>query len=209
MFNNLNLKTEIIYITKITKILKKGKKLRFKILVITGNYKNIIGFGIGKDIKFENARKKAIENSYKNLIYIKHFKINNKNTVPFSILLKLKKNSLISKPNYYNTGVRSNKLFYVLSKMSGFNNLLIKKQGPKNIINNTMLFFNFLNYLNTLNKNNFKFYKQKFNNKVKNLKEESKKKIFIKIKQKLRNYKIKNISFVLKNFNIKDIIKFL
>src|SRR5690606_31530080 len=62
--------SEILKIQKITKIEKKGKIIRFKIFVVTGNKKNTIGFGIGKDITFDGAFKKAINNSYKKLFII-------------------------------------------------------------------------------------------------------------------------------------------
>lgn len=143
-----NLKTEIINISKVTKILEKGKVIRFKVVVISGNYKNVIGLGVGKDLNFHTAKKKAIESSYKNLIYVNHYKRNNVNCLPSVFIIKFKKNKVYFKPNDYNTGIRSSKLFFILLNMAGFSQVLVKRLGSKNLMNNIYSFFLFLKKFN-------------------------------------------------------------
>jgi small subunit ribosomal protein S5 len=151
MFSKKNLKSEILYISKVTKILEKGKVIRFKVIVVTGNLKNLIGLGIGKDISLAIARKKAIESSYKNLIFVNHFFGNNEEkTIPNDFLVKIKKTLILFKPNAKKTGVRASKLFFVLAKLAGFNQLLVKRIKSKNVVNNIYSFFEFINRLNQL-----------------------------------------------------------
>jgi len=145
------LKSEILHITRITKILEKGKVIRFKVIVASGDSRNVIGLGIGKDVNLATAKKKAIESSYKNLITIKHFfDCNKEKTVPHGFLIKLKKSLILFKPNVRRTGIRAGKLFYVLAKLAGFNQLLVKKIKSKNIVNNIYIFFEFLKKLNSI-----------------------------------------------------------
>lgn len=149
MFQKKSLKSEILYISKVTKILEKGKVIRFKVVVATGNSKNLIGLGIGKDVNLAIARKKAIESSYKNLVFIKHyFSDNEERVIPFSFLIKMKKTLILFKPNIKRTGIRASKLFFVLAKLAGFDHLLIKRVKSKNVINNIYSFFEFINKLN-------------------------------------------------------------
>jgi len=149
MFTRKFLKSEILHISKVTKILEKGKVIRFKVIVVTGNSKNLIGLGIGKDVNLAVARKKAIESSYKNLIFIKHYFLSNdERTIPFNFLIKMKKTLILFKPNVKRTGIRASKLFFVLAKLAGFDQLLVKRIKSKNVINNIYSFFDFLNKLN-------------------------------------------------------------
>lgn len=145
------LKTEILHIGRVTKILEKGKVIRFKVIVASGNFKNIIGLGIGKDINFHVAKKKAIEDSYKNLTLVRHFiTIDKFKTIPFNLLIKLKKTKVLFKQNPIKTGIRASKLFFVLSKLAGFDQLLVKQIMSRNIINNIYAFFKFIDNLNDL-----------------------------------------------------------
>lgn len=140
-----SLKSEILHISKVTKILEKGKVIRFKVVVATGNSKNLIGLGIGKDINLAIARKKAIESSYKNLVFVKHyFTENEEKTIPVNILIKMKKTLILFKPNSKKTGIRASKLFFVLAKLSGFDHLLVKRIKSKNVMNNIYAFFDFI-----------------------------------------------------------------
>lgn len=149
MFQKKSLKSEILHISKVTKILEKGKVIRFKVVVATGNSKNLIGLGIGKDVNLAIARKKAIESSYKNLVFIKHyFSDNEERVIPCSFLIKMKKTLILFKPNMKRTGIRASKLFFVLAKLAGFDHLLIKRVKSKNVINNIYSFFEFINKLN-------------------------------------------------------------
>lgn len=142
--------TKVLHITKISKILEKGKLVRFKVVVATGDNKEIIGLGIGKDPNFNIARQKAINSSYKNLIFVNHFKLNNFNILPLGLRLKLKKNIVYFNPNRAKTGIKASKLLYVLLKLSGFDNVTAKRIGSKNVLNNIYIFFSFLNKLNEL-----------------------------------------------------------
>lgn len=143
------LKTEILHISKVTKILEKGKVIRFKVIVASGNYRNLIGLGVGKDINLSIAKKKALESSYKNLVFVNHYFGHNKEkTIPHSFLIKIKKTLVLFKPNQKKTGIRAGKLFFVLAKLAGFNHLLVKIIKSRNVMNNIYSFFEFIEQLN-------------------------------------------------------------
>lgn len=145
-----DLTTKVLHVSKISKILEKGKLVRFKVIVATGDNKEFIGLGIGKDPNFSVARQKAINSSYKNLIFVNHFKLNDQNILPLQFKLRLKKNIIYFSPRKSQTGIRASKLIYVLLKLAGFNHVSAKRIGPKNILNNIYIFFSFIRELNTL-----------------------------------------------------------
>lgn len=146
--------TKVLHITKISKILEKGKLVRFKVVVATGDNKEVIGLGIGKDPNFNIARQKAINSSYKNLIFVNHFKLEKLNILPLGLRLKLKKNIVYFNPNKSRSGVKASKLLYVLLKLAGFDHIMAKRIGPKNVLNNIYIFFSFLKKLNELKQKN-------------------------------------------------------
>jgi len=129
-------KSEILKITKTSKVLKGGKLIRFRIFLVTGNKKNKIGFGIGKDSNFENAYKKAIKNSYLNIFKISKFNtFKFYKTLPKLIKVKVKKTIIIFKPKYKNTGIHANALIYTILKLAGVKHASVKLIGSKNSLN--------------------------------------------------------------------------
>lgn len=146
--------SKVLHVTRISKILEKGKLVRFKVVVATGDNKELIGLGIGKDPNLNVARQKAINSSYKNLRFVNHFKIKGLNILPIQFKLRLKKNIVYFNPNNSQTGIRASKLLYVLLKLAGFDNVSAKRVGPKNVLNNIYIFFSFINKLNKLKSKN-------------------------------------------------------
>lgn len=141
-------KSEILKITKTSKVLKGGKLIRFRIFLITGNGKNKIGFGLGKDLNFENAYKKAINNSYSNLFKINKFKnMHYYKTLPKIIIVKVKKTKIIFKPKYKNTGIHANALIYTILNRAGIKHASVKVIGSKNSLNTIYAVFKVLKTL--------------------------------------------------------------
>src|SRR4051812_50151810 len=68
--SQLDLKDNVVQISRVTKVVKGGKNLSFSALVVVGDGHGVVGFGIGKAKEVPSAIKKGIEAAKKNLIRV-------------------------------------------------------------------------------------------------------------------------------------------
>jgi small subunit ribosomal protein S5 len=59
---------KVVQVRRVTKVVKGGKKLSFRVVVIIGNEKGKVGVGVGKASEVLNAIKKALVDARKNLV---------------------------------------------------------------------------------------------------------------------------------------------
>ena len=58
----------VVQVDRVTYVIAGGKRLRFRTLVVVGNYKGKVGYGIGKATEVPEAVKKAVQQAKKRLI---------------------------------------------------------------------------------------------------------------------------------------------
>jgi len=61
----------IVKIGRVTKVAKGGRRFRFTALVVVGDKKGTIGFGVGKAKEVPDAIKKALDDAFKSLVKVK------------------------------------------------------------------------------------------------------------------------------------------
>src|SRR5439155_19992685 len=66
----LDIKDPVVSINRVTKVVKGGKNLSFSALVVVGDGRGVVGFGVGKAKEVPSAIKKGIEAAKKNLIRV-------------------------------------------------------------------------------------------------------------------------------------------
>ena len=64
--STLDLKEKVVYINRVTKVVKGGRNFRFSALVVVGDENGHVGVGMGKSIEIPEAIKKGIEDAKKN-----------------------------------------------------------------------------------------------------------------------------------------------
>src|SRR5213078_583216 len=68
--SELELKDTVVNISRVTKVVKGGKNLSFSALVVVGDGRGVVGYGIGKAKEVPSAIKKAIEAAKKALVRV-------------------------------------------------------------------------------------------------------------------------------------------
>jgi small subunit ribosomal protein S5 len=140
---------KVVQIKRVSKVVKGGKKLSFRVIVIVGidNLKGVVGIGIGKADDVKNAIDKGISNGKKNLINIPITKLE---TIPHSVLGIFGASSVIIKPSILGSGVIAGSSIRTVLEVAGIKNILAKQIGSNNLLNSARATINALMKLKTI-----------------------------------------------------------
>lgn len=138
-------KEQVVQIRRVTKVVKGGKKLSFRAIVIVGNKKGQVGMGVAKAAEVIVAIQKAIADGRKNLITVPIFRT----TIPHVITGRSGAGSVILKPASQGTGVIAGGAVRAVLELCGIENILSKSLGSKSPLNAANATLNALKELRT------------------------------------------------------------
>lgn len=124
-------KEQVVQIRRVTKVVKGGKKLSFRAIVIVGNKKGQVGMGVAKAAEVIIAIQKAVADARKNLVSVPIFKT----TIPHMITGRSGAGSVVLKPASKGTGVIAGGAVRAVLELSGIENILSKSLGSKSPLN--------------------------------------------------------------------------
>ena len=124
-------KERVVQIRRVTKVVKGGKKLSFRAIVIVGNGKGQVGVGCAKASEVIIAIQKAIAEGRKNLISVPIFKT----TIPHPIVGRSGAGSVMLRPASQGTGVIAGGAVRAVLELAGIENILSKSLGSKSPLN--------------------------------------------------------------------------
>ena len=124
-------KERVVQIRRVTKVVKGGKKLSFRAIVIVGNSKGHVGVGCAKASEVIVAIQKAIAEGRKNLVTVPIFKT----TIPHPIVGNSGAGSVMLKPASQGTGVIAGGAVRAVLELAGIENILSKSLGSKSPLN--------------------------------------------------------------------------
>jgi len=121
--------SEVIQIRRITRVVKGGKRMRFSALVVVGDKKGKVGFGLEKGLDFQDAVAKATRQAKKNIIRLN---ITDAKSIAFPIDLKYKSSKIMLKPADTGTGLIAGGFVRPILTLAGFENIYSKIIGSAN-----------------------------------------------------------------------------
>lgn len=121
----------VVQIRRVTKVVKGGKKLSFRAIVIVGNQKGQVGVGCAKASEVIIAIQKAIADGRKNLINVPIFKT----TIPHPIVGRSGAGSVMLRPASQGTGIIAGGAVRQVLELAGIGNILSKSLGSKSPLN--------------------------------------------------------------------------
>ncbi len=124
-------KEQVVQIRRVTKVVKGGKKLSFRAIVIVGNKKGQVGMGVAKAAEVIIAIQKAVADARKNLVSVPIFKT----TIPHMVTGRSGAGSVVLKPASQGTGVIAGGAVRAVLELSGIENILSKSLGSKSPLN--------------------------------------------------------------------------
>lgn len=124
---------KVVQVSRVTKVVKGGKKLSFRALVVVGNEKGQVGVGVGKATDVVNAVKKAITDGKRHLVTVP---ITKDFSIPHNVNGRAGAARVFISPSKQGSGVRAGGSIRTVLELAGIQNILSKQMGSNNLLNN-------------------------------------------------------------------------
>jgi len=136
---------KIIQVRRVTKVVKGGKKLSFRAVVVVGNHKGQVGIGVGKAAEVVGAIQKGVVDAKKSLINVPLVET----TIPHQIIGKQGSSRITLKPASKGTGIIAGGAARAILELSGVGDVLAKSLGSRSPLNVARATINGLHRLRT------------------------------------------------------------
>jgi small subunit ribosomal protein S5 len=131
------LKDKLVYLNRVAKVVKGGKRFNFTALVVVGDGKGKVGVGKGKAAEAPVAIKKAVDRAKKSMVQVSL----KGNTIPHEVFGHFGAGKVLLKPASEGTGLIAGGASRSVLEVVGVRNVLCKSLGssnPHNVVSATI-----------------------------------------------------------------------
>ena len=122
----------VVEVQRVSRVVKGGRRVRFRALVVIGNHKGVIGMGVAKATEVAEAVRKSTVQAKKHLVSVPVIN----GTIPHEVLVKYGSARLLLKPAAPGTTIVAGGSVRVVAELAGITDMLGKIMGSSNKINN-------------------------------------------------------------------------
>ncbi|MDQ3023108.1 MAG: 30S ribosomal protein S5 [bacterium] len=121
----------VIYINRVSKVVKGGRKFNFTALVAVGDKKNRVGLGYGKAAEVVDAIKKGVDDAKRNMIVVSK----NGTTIPYEITTHVCASTIRMRPAKKGHGIIAGGPARAILHLAGYEDISAKFYGSSRPIN--------------------------------------------------------------------------
>ncbi|MCX5751042.1 MAG: 30S ribosomal protein S5 [Candidatus Saganbacteria bacterium] len=126
-----DIKEKVIQIRRVTKVVKGGKRMGFRVAVVVGDLKGKVGFGMGKAAEVSAAIRKGVEEARKSIIQVRI----EGSTISHQVMGKCGASDVLLRPAAKGRGIIAGGAVRTIVELSGIKDLVSKSLGSPNAIN--------------------------------------------------------------------------
>ena len=126
--SDVELKDRLVAINRVTKVTKGGRTFTFAAIVVVGDGKGVLGYGLGKAGEVTAAIAKGVESAKKNLVKVNVLK----GTIPHEIEVAYGGAKVFLKPAAPGTGMVAGGAMRAVLESAGITDVLAKSKGSSN-----------------------------------------------------------------------------
>ena len=127
----------VVYLNRVSKTVKVGRVMKFSALVVVGDGKGTVGYGLGKAAEVSEAILKGIANAKKNLQKV----VLAETTIPHEVIGIFGAGKVLLKPAPVGTGVLAGGAVRAVMEAAGISNIrakCLRSNNPQNVVKATM-----------------------------------------------------------------------
>ena len=141
-----NLQDKVVNIARVAKVVKGGRRFSFSALIVVGDSKDKVGFGLGKANEVPDAIRKGSEQAKKNMITVRK----NGGTIPFEVVGKYGAATVLMYPAKKGKGIIAGGAVRIIAELAGIQDIVCKVHGTRNHQNVVRAVINGLQQLESL-----------------------------------------------------------
>ena len=127
-YNDVDLKDRLVAINRVTKVTKGGRTFTFAAIVVVGDGKGVIGYGLGKAGEVTAAIAKGVEAAKKNLVKVPVLM----GTIPHEVEARFGGAQVFMRPAAAGTGLVAGGAMRAVLDSVGVKDILAKSKGSSN-----------------------------------------------------------------------------
>ena len=128
---------KVVYLNRVSKTVKGGRVMKFSALVVVGDGKGTVGYGLGKAAEVSEAILKGIADAKKNMVKVSIVN----GTIPHDVIGIFGAGTVMLKPATEGTGVIAGGAVRAVMEAAGIRNICAKclrSNNPQNVVKATM-----------------------------------------------------------------------